>query len=980
MFDPGASPRVFGLPPGADFPRELVAGLLTRLGDAPPEALARVTILVNTRRMQRRLKMLLSAGPARLLPRILLVTELDRLLPTQDLPPPITPLRRRLELTSLVERLIDSDPSLAPRAAAVDLADSLAALMDEMQGEGVPLEALRRLDVADQSGHWERSLRFLDIVGQYVFASGTGPETRQRLAAQRLVAAWTDAPPPDPVIVAGSTGSRATTSLVMQAVATLPQGAVVLPGFDFHLPDAIWTAMADDDGPQDHPQFRFAALAKSLGLAPSSIPRWTTDELCNSRNKLISLSLRPAPVTDQWLTEVPRLGDLRPHTEGVALIEAPQPRDEANAIAVAIRHAVQSRRTVALITPDRTLGRRVAAALARWDIVPDDSAGRPLSLTAPGRFLRQVAGLVGHDADPVALIALLKHPLTFSGTADRGPHLLLTRELELFLRADSVARVTPGTIARFRERRAGADHVWCDWLTGWLDATRPAPAATLATALDHHIRAAETLAGGTHGTSGALWDRAAGRDALALIARFRAEADFDAALPFAHYVRLLDRALSAESTRVSDGARTDVMIWGTLEARVQGADVVILGGLNEGTWPEQPAADPWLNRRMRDAAGLLLPERQIGLSAHDFQQAAAARTVILSRARRDADSETVPSRWLSRLSNLLDGLPDQHGREALAKMKSAGQIYLDQAARLDQPDARSNAAPRPAPSPPRDVRPTRLVITDIQKLIRDPYAIYARYVLGLKPLDPLLVLPDARIRGTLFHRIVEDAFAIGADCSDAGIIAQRLRDAARHHLAGLPWPGVAAQWTGQIDSIADHLAAEEHARRATGRPVAIERKGEFTVPGTGIEIRGKADRIDLLDDGRLAIYDYKSGTPVSRDQLRHFDRQLAIEAVIAEHGGFADLAAATVAFVSHIGLGRTPKTSCHEMVETDKLDLRTVTIQRELAQLLNAFDSDTKGYPSRRAMEKVRFEGDYDHLARFGEWDATTSATTERLP
>ncbi len=616
MFDPSPRPRIFGLPPGADFPARLVDGILTRHEGQPPEALARTTILVNTRRMQRRLKALFAAGPPRLLPRILLVTELDSLMPGADLPPPTSPLRRRLELAALVGKLIDRAPGIAPRAAAVDLADSLARLMDEMQGEGVAPETLLSLDVADQSDHWQQSLRFLAIVRDYLDNSAgqsLDPEARFRRLAEAVIGKWAEASPQNPIIVAGSTGSRATTSLIMQAVARLPQGAVVLPGFDFDLPAPVFAGLTRTTfaplGSEDHPQYRFAKLLDTLGMTKDEVVPWDRSDPEAGRNALISLSLRPAPVTDQWLLEGPRLGDLRARTRGMSLLEAPTPKAEALAIAIALREAVQDGVTAALITPDRTLGRRVTAALARWNVVPDDSAGRPLSLTAPGRFLRQVAAMVGRPADPVELFALLKHPLSRSSDADRGPHLRMTREFELFVRRQRLAVITPENLAPFRAQRPETEQPWCDWLAGWLEAVATLPEATLSGALTCHLALSERMASGGRDGAGQLWEQTAGRDALALIGRFEAEAEYPGPLPFAEYQRLLDQALSAESTRNYDTARPDVMIWGTLEARVQGAELVILGGLNEGTWPEAPDPDPWLNRPLRRQAGLLLPVR-----------------------------------------------------------------------------------------------------------------------------------------------------------------------------------------------------------------------------------------------------------------------------------------------------------------------------------------------------------------------------------
>ena len=237
MFEPTETPRVFGMPAGADFATTLVNGLQALGAGLAPLDWARVEVFVNTSRTQRRIRSVFDAGPARLLPRIRLITDLAND-PTVDVGQlAISPLRRRLELSQLVAALLDNDPTLAPRSALYDLSDSLATLMEEMHGEGVDPAVFDTLNVADESGHWDRALKFLQIATQY-FDTDAAPdkELRQRRVVTALSEKWADNPPDHPIIVAGSTGSRGATSLLMQAVAKLPQGAVILPGFDNDLP------------------------------------------------------------------------------------------------------------------------------------------------------------------------------------------------------------------------------------------------------------------------------------------------------------------------------------------------------------------------------------------------------------------------------------------------------------------------------------------------------------------------------------------------------------------------------------------------------------------------------------------------------------------------------------------------------------------------------------------------------------------------
>lgn len=977
MFEPTDKPRIFGIPPGADFPAQLVAQILGRYANKPPHELARVRILVHTRRMQRRIREQFAKGPARLLPQIGLATEIDTLLPGADLPPSVSTLRRRLEMAELVKALIARDPSLAPRAAAVDLADSLSALLDEMESEGVAPDRLTAVEIGDDSTHWRRSLAFLSVANDYLVSisdHGIDTEARRRAAIEMLCSTWSNKPPETPVIIAGSTGSRSGTALLMRCVARLPQGALVLPGFDFDLPPKVWSALCGDQASEDHPQYRLAALLKSLDIHRDDVTQWgkAPDE---ARNRLISLSLRPAHVTDQWLTEGPSLDDLRIATKGITLIEAPQPIEESLAIAVALREAVQQDKQAALITPDRALTRRVAAALARWGIIPDDSAGVPLSLTPPGRLLRQIIRLAGEPATPDAFLALLKHPLTRSGDDKRGRHMLNAHALEVFCRENGVVAVTSAVMAEFAETFPDLEE-WALGIDRLLARLSVLPPPRLGATVAHHLDLAEAISAGTDGSVGKLWDGATGRAVRAELERFLDESDFSGNVTLADYIRLLDKSFSADSDRVLDNVHSNVMIWGTLEARAQGAQVVVLGGLNDGVWPEQPNPDPWLNRRMRQQLGLLLPDREIGLSAHDYQQAVAAERVILSRAARNEESETVPSRWLNRLTNLLAGLPSQGGDDALKTMRERGDRLLSLATALDRPDeAFHGDAVRPAPSPPVRLRPKRFSVTEITTLIRDPYAIYAKRILGLKPLSPIIPQPDARMKGTVFHEILESFFAADADFVDPDAERARLKQITATVLeAYVPWSSIRAHWAGHLASIADWLITTEIDRRSVSTPVAREVSGGFIVPGTTQTIRGKADRIDRLHEGGLVIYDYKSGRPSTPEQVRVYDRQLLIEAVMAEHGAFTDIDADHVAYVAHIGVGRSPVLSRIDLVDDGAIDYSTVTVLSELAKLLTAYNDVGTGYISRRAMETLRYDGDYDHLARFGEWDE--SATT----
>ena len=955
-------PHLFALPPGADFPAELVRGLRERLENSPPEAMANVQLYVNTSRMRRRIVDLFCQSGAGFLPRIRLITDLAKDTLIAGSSAAVPPLRRRLELAALIARLIDTDPSFAPRAAIYDLADSLAGLMDEMQGEGVTAADIAALDVSNHSDHWTRTQRFLGIVTDYLgTAAAKDTEARQRLVAQHLRDVWHTNPPQGPVIVAGSTGSRGTTALFMRAVAALPQGALILPGFEFDMPPHVWAALDTALTGVDHPQYRFRALLDGLGLPHSAVKPWHDSPAPNpARNALIALSMRPAPVTDQWLTDGPKLADLFSATQDITLIEAASPRAEALAIALILRKAAEDGRTAALITPDRGLTRQVTAALDRWRILPDDSAGRPLALSAPGRLLRHVAGLFGQRLTVEALLTLLKHPLTATG-ADRGLHLKLTRDLELHLRRHGPAFLTGADLMAWAK---GADETaWATALAANLAGLDKISTRPLADHIAHHQSLTESLARGTATTgTGTLWDENAGVTALAVMVDLASEAAHGADMSPQDYTTLFTAVLNMGEVRDPSLPHPNIMIWGTLEARVQGADLVILGGLNDGSWPKLPNPDPWLNREMRQKAGLLLPDRQIGLSAHDYQQAIGAREVVLTRAHRNADAETVASRWLNRLTNLLDGLPGTGGDAALKAMRARGTTWLKLATALEDPGEAVAPAPRPAPRPPVEHRPKELYVTKIATLIRDPYAVYARYILRLYPLNPLHQPPDARMRGQTLHTVLE-AFVNNRPAAETMPHARaRLLQTAKGVLeTEVPFPAARALWLARLARAADTFLNFEAT--AGGTPLLVEDTGATTLHPLDFTLKARPDRIDLQPDGCLNIIDYKTGAPPSEAQQKKYDNQLLLQAAMAQRGGFGAALPTDVARITYVGLGTNPK-----IAPTDITPELTGEIWEKLHQLVGKYLNRSQGYTSRRAMFLERDVGDYDHLARHGEW------------
>ncbi|CAM3199872.1 double-strand break repair protein AddB [Paracoccus nototheniae] len=970
---------LYALPPGVDFAECFVQGLLARMADQPPEALARVTILTNAAPTRGALSRAFDRAGPLLMPQIRSITGIDPgplLMPD----PPEAPLARRLQLARLIAQMMALRPDLGAGHSIPVLAQSLSQLMVEMQTEGRDITALEAIDTGDHARHWQNALAFLRIAaGFHLDEPWRDRPARQRAAAEAALRDWPQGVnlPQGPVIVAGSTGSHGATRLYMQAVAALPNGSVVLPGFDFDQPPLVWDGLEQAD---DHPQARFAPL-----IAAAGYPRRWSDARPPSidRNRLISLALRPAPVTDQWIAEGPGLPDLGPATAALTLIEADQSGTEAEAIALIMRDAAERRERITLIAADSGLIRRVTAALDRWHIRPDDSAGRPLPLTAPGLFLRQVAALFGQALTIDRLLILLKHPLTATGSDLIGRNEMLreTRELELELRRNGPAFPDADTLADWATKGDETRKIWAEWLAAMLAritaiardrAPRPLPDR-----LSDMMDLAQALAAGPGGNSekSRLWQDKAGQMARAVLDHLAEHAHLGPDIGPADFSALLVTELQAKALREDVAGHPCLRIRGPREARLYGHGTVILSGLNEGGWPQPLSPDPWLSRQMRAAAGLPLPERQIGLAAHDFQQAIAADRVFLTRAKRDAEAETIPSRWLNRMLNLMGGLPDRGGPQALADMRARGADWLAMAQALARPPAAVAPAPRPSPLPPNPPF-AELPVTDVSLLIRDPYAVYAKRVLGLRPLPPLRPQPDAALRGQTLHAIVEALLKSRPhpDTPPEALRADFLRLTALVLTDEVPWPAARAFWAARIAGIADRIVADELARLAEGAPMVIENRGRVALQGMDFTLTAKPDRIDLLKDGQVVVYDYKSGTPPTDAMIRHFDKQLMLEAAMARRGGFDALGPVDVAGLRYIQLGGEGRTFSRE--HSDQIEGETWD---GFVRLIAAYLAGEAGFTSMRAPQKTSYAGDYDHLARFGEWALTDSAVPQKV-
>lgn len=970
--------NIYTIPAGAAFAELLARGVVDLVG-SDPMAIADTTVLVPTRRAVRSLQesFAQTLGGAALLPVIRPLGDVDDedLLfdPQTDdfsLPRVIDPVRRRLLLTALVGRWKTAkDGASAGRnfLENTNLARALAQFIDEAETQGADLSQLDGLAEGNLAQHWQHVRDFLAFIrahwpGVMAAERATNPAERRNVALGMLAEKFRNDPPSAPVIAAGTTGSIPATASLLKDIAALPNGAIVLPGLDRELDGESWSRL--DEG---HAQYGMKQLLEYIGVDRETVRDWPGAVANPARAELLRETLRPAPTTDAWraLSENGDAG-IAQGLDDLFLIEAAHPAEEAAAIALVLRHALETKKaTAALVTPDRNLARRVSAELKRWNIAIDDSAGRPLANTPAGAFLCLLADAARENFAPVQLLALLKHPLA-AGGREPGEFRRQVRALDRFVLRGP--RPDPGLEGVAKAIAANASGLR-DWfgevaiLLEPLAAGFARPTMPLDELAHIHAVCGESLARTPARKGGSrLWSGQDGEAAAGFLNALQSAGTDLPPIDTASYPYLF-RALAEErAVRPAYGTHPRLAILGPLEARLQYFDIVVLGGLNEGTWPQSPPADPWLSRPMRKALGFESPERRIGLAAHDFATLASAPRVFLTRALKSEGTPTVASRWIERLKQLTSGL-------GLSAKLACTEPYAAYASMLDLPHRTARPEPQPRPAPDVSLRPRRLSVTEIETWLRDPYAIYAKHILALRPLDAL----DAEIghleRGSAIHLILEHFVRErGSTQRDPLSLLLEIGDRVFAEMA-IP-RAVLAIWRPRFARAAAWFLDAELGRNADIEQSFVEIEGQrsFAGPAGPFVLRCRADRIDVLRDGRAVILDYKTGSPPSEKQVQALlAPQLPLEGAILQAGGFETVGPRETAELAYVRIAGGAKAGEFRSIKGNMpalVDLAAAHLTARIAQ----FDDGTTPYMAHLVPFSTKIPGDYDHLARVREW------------
>ena len=879
--------------------------------------------------------------------------------------PEVPPFYRQLVFTKMILSAPDKwGIGEISAAQAYALAQNLSYLIDLTDENNLDIGNIKNIVKTEYAEHWQEILKLLSIITfhwpEILEQENLSDGVKRRIEMLReQLKIWQKNPPAQRIIIAGTTAGFPILKELVKTVLGLDYGEVYLYGIDNYLSEDSWQKIDEN-----HPQFELKELLDFLELKRSDILPADNREI-TQKQRFVSEVMRPSSTTREWQKIVNHKFSDKDF-DFLKILSCDDLRQEAYAVSLIMRNTLETPEdTVALVTSDRNLARRVISELKRWNIVADDSSGRPLHLSAIGIYLRLIIDVLEKNFSQVSLLALLKHPFTKCGLpADK--YKLMVYHIEQKWRNDkrceSLSSEEEELISKVYQQLSPLQELYF------------APSLNFAQMFETHLRVAETLADTDTKTGDKLiWRKEDGIAAAKFVAEFLPQSQILGNIQSNDYAKLLTAILAQQTVRVQFGQHPRIKILGPIEARLQNFDITIIGEANESIWPLLPQTDMWMSRPMKKEFGLPLPERSIGICASDFAHLLHAKKVYITRAEKSNGAPTTKSRWLLRMETVLAAnyadLPEKDIKKSYSFIYD--KKYTEWAKNLERATFAEIEAAKiapPAPKPPLYARPRKLSAGNFGEWLSNPYTIFAKYILKLYPLDNLDQSYSPADYGNLIHAVLlkfNDKYPNNYPPREQAL--KEMTDIAENLLEELKIPPeTAAFWHPKIRSAIEWLINEEEKIRPSIKFLHNEIEGQtiWQFPKGDFTVTARADRIEETSDGKINIVDYKTGSvPKNIAVNSGYAPQLSLEAFIARDGGFAEVKKAEVSSISYWKIS-------DKIIKFDGKNLEDTlkNTANRLKTLIQDFDNEQTPYYNRPNPSITGSGKDYDHLSRYLEW------------
>ncbi len=991
--------NIYNIPFGTNFTNAFVEGLLSRF-PTDSEELAKTLIFLPTRRAINSIKesiINISGAKAALMPTMIALGDpsIDELMGSNiqmlNINPAIGEIKRLLLLTYLVKQTRglqaknEDDPISFDHA--LHISHSLSELLDEFIDTEVPLAKVTDIVPEEYATHWLNVLEFLNIIQNHwpkILSAEQALDIaeRRKLIIDATIAGWQQNNVSSPIIAVGINRNIPYVKRLLKAIAEQKNGSVIFQGLE-QINDNLWQYY---EQPTDNwlkkqqkestPQWINYNLLKSMNVKTTSFKAWNNNAHNSSRMHMLSNAMVASNLHSLVNHDMEHDDNASP----ISIIESENIYEEAQNIAIKIRDTLSyEHKTVALVTPNRTLSSLVRHALSRWNITINDSAGIQLHQTPAALYLRLLTQLVIENFRPKTLMAFLKHPFTHMGLS-RDKVLTITRKLDIYLR--EVGDITslkhylnifnnPSRFFRHFDEQEIEDIKQLLHQVAEISEEFQKKLAMFEITANEILTAQLIFA--KHAATcpqkdgdKRLWSHDDGKKLSQVLSELYDSAKILPPMSPRRWNEFLVNLLKNYVVRPVQNLHPRANIWGIVESRLVLADVVILGSFNEGDWPKVMSAGPWLSRPMRFELGLPSVEEEIGLTMHDVLNLLGAKETIITRSKKVGSNETTASRWLKRIENW------QKKTELKLIDKDVSKRYDYLRAEVYRADKLAQFDIPPTPCPKAQFRPKKLSATNIEKLKNDPYNIYVKKVLNIYPLNDLEVPMNAANFGTITHNILEkglkqlDSMSFASD----DIFKEKAKALFTSYIAEelefTPVSTFTKQfWQNALLNITDNIIAQELTDGIAISNRLFEQTGNIHLnldDGT-FEVNARGDRFDIYEN-HIDIIDYKTAKPPTKADIKNRKNiQLHIEAIITQANGYQDINADNKNY--KLSYWHIQKLKQINKVSYDISHEELADFKEELTSFLNEFSKEDKAYHAEIVNNKY---DDTAHLARKEQW------------